>query len=308
MTVSYYFYKELIELFLPFEARYVSLRGYKDYILINKVITFYFEYIVSSHSLEISKKEYMINYSKLLRLILDPYFLEYIDLLENKFGIPTTYTGAVHPTYYKYRTNKKHISAIIFLEKFHGISNNIKHNHVTNKINFRLNAHAISEIYKNEINQIEELHEEFSFAYTELTGVMRSNYSLLTNNKYYNELESLFFQVSHEFLAYLSHYSSAVVFFDTPTIYTTNLKRAIGHLRRAIMDIYEGLIIYEGISSTAEFLSMRTEKVASLGQNKKSNTLIKRLGDYYKKNSIYYLGKVNIPHKVLSSIPYKILV
>ena len=81
----------------------------------------------------------------------------------------------------------------------------------------------------------------------------------------------------------MSHSSFAYTYFQTPRNYISNLHRANSHLQRAIMDVYDGLIL-ERCNISNKYLSIRMMKLMSLGSNSKIINLSEELHQYYLNN------------------------
>jgi hypothetical protein len=72
--------------------------------------------------------------------------------------------------------------------------------------------------------------------------------------------EYLQYVVYNEAWNFLSHMAYAIASFGTPGVYISNIDKGTSHLRRAILDIYDGLIL-ETQEIDEEYLSIRALKI-----------------------------------------------
>lgn len=282
-TISFYFYNLLVKQFLPFEAKYVSLRGHKDVNLINSLIRFYTEHIIPNHNIIISEedfnKDYLVNMEK---IFLDA-FLEYLDLLTKVKSTKQINTTLLPKNWEEDLKHKRNLFEIILsIESQLGLSN--PSNTQLHNLLCDMHIHTDSDIYAKEFKDLIHYISIFIEAYEHLIWMIDKQEDTETMT----ELDYLGAIVSHEFLSALSHYASAIVYFDSPRIFINNLQRAISHLKRALMDIYDGLIMYEKLSYNIDYLRLRTQKVESLGSNARIKNLVEQLKDFYEKNSLHY--------------------
>ncbi len=271
-SVSFFFYNYLIRFYLPFEAKYVALRGKKDKTLVQKLVRFYFYRIRPNYSNHITEKVFIDDYLPQLNDIFMNAMSEYTGLLKdltinNHVKISKDellgYKNAV--------TEKKYDKAISILEK------KLEIDECRNRILRKPNIHIDSGIYKREFEKINKYLDYFNGAYSTLEKKIKSS----ENSPVYKKVEYLFFSVSHEFMNFLSHYSTGIVFFDSPAVFINNLQKAIGHLKRALMDIYDGLIAEDGLNKDLEYLRLRAIKMNALGNSEKIQDLVESLKEFY---------------------------
>ncbi|WP_292655304.1 hypothetical protein [Nitratifractor sp.] len=274
--VSFFFYNYLIRFYLPFEAKYVALRGKKDKTLVQKLVRFYFCHIRPNYSNRINEKDFINDYLPQLNDIFNPAMCEYTGLLKELIVRNDIRLSEDEYSYYKNSVlEKKYDRAINLLEK------KLKIYESRNRILGKPNIHIDSDIYRRELETINRYLDYFGRAYSKLEEKINQHKDSPT----YEKVEYLFFAVSHEFMNFLSHYSTAIVFFDSPTVFINNLQKAIGHLKRALMDIYDGLIAEDGLNKDLDYLSLRAIKMNALGNSEKIQDLVNGLKEFYENHT-----------------------
>jgi|GEM_PF-6939594 len=274
--LAYYFYKYLIEKFLPFHARYVALTEQKDLKMVKSLIRFYYEEIIREAKIKhiiTNEDGFRTHYQSELDAMFKEELERYLSLL-CKLYIDTGYT--LPKEFNDYKKDERYWEACTLLEGKLGLYNGTKEHNTLNLVK----EHTNNEIYSKELSTLKEYLTNYQHAYV----ILKEQYEKTLSP----QLEKIDLQANYEFLNYLSHYSTGIIYFESPRIFITNLRSAINHLKRALMHIYDGLIRYEHIGKTVEYLELRTKKVESLGQNNKLDSLIHDLTTYYKNKSTFY--------------------
>lgn len=144
-------------------------------------------------------------------------------------------------------------------------------------------VHIQSFIYKIDQEKMMDVLMQTFIALTYLDKELKLHAHLFGQDDKQQELDYLIKVVNFELWNFISHISHAYTdFFKTPKLFINDIEKATSHLRRGIMDIYDGLIVdiyHEKI--TPEYLNIRNQKIFSLGQSKEISSLSERLKQYY---------------------------
>jgi len=151
-----------------------------------------------------------------------------------------------------------------------------------------LNAYKVNigaKIYEIDYKRMQKVLNQTVLALGYLNEELDKNPQLHSQDDKQQELDYLIKVVIFEIWNYISHICHAnTAFFKTPLDFISDLEKATSHLKRAIMDIYDGLIvdIYES-KITPEYLKIRNKKIMSLGQTKEIYSVTEELKNYYLK-------------------------
>lgn len=148
-------------------------------------------------------------------------------------------------------------------------------------------THISSEIYHIDFQKLIEILKQTNQALDYLYIELNKHPDLHSQKDKEQEVDYLIKVVNFELWNFISHISHAFTsLFKTPLNFISDLEKARNHLRRSIMDIYDGLIvdIYHS-NITPEYLNLRNDKIMSLGQAIEMNSLSENLRDYYLKIS-----------------------
>jgi hypothetical protein len=285
-TLLYNFSYILINEILPLEAKYVSLKKYKNFTFVRKVIKFYLNEIFKNSEELLTIKEFNNRYKKEIENLLLDFKVEYVDLLLKTNYLNTNKKDIEQYFYFENKTpyiTKDRIDDLILkLETDLGIKNDlIKESQL--KIS-NIDKHISSEIYKKDLSLLKEKIKKFHKYYKILEYILNKKgfLSKLDEKEIQpidkiNNLEYLYFVVIHEFWNFLAHFSMGIVYFNSPNNFLSNLNKSISHLKRAIMDLLDGMIIEYNCSCLPEYLKLRVKKIASLGNRIRIQELIEDL-------------------------------
>jgi len=145
--------------------------------------------------------------------------------------------------------------------------------------------HISSNIYNVDYHRLLKVYNQVLEALDYLYFELKKHPEMHTQKDRTQELDYLIKVVNFELWNFLSHLCHANSdFYKTPLTYISDLEKASNHLRRAIMDIYDGLIIdIYSTEITPEYLVLRNQKIMSLGQSRAMSSLSKDLREYYLK-------------------------
>ncbi|QCT94515.1 hypothetical protein FE773_04780 [Caminibacter mediatlanticus TB-2] len=291
-TLLYYFSYILINDILPFEAKYISLRKFKNFTFVRYIIKFYLEEIFKYSYKELTIEEFNENYGKKLEKSLQSYKIEYITLLiKSHEEILKPYKSNIEQYFEKNNNNVsiklEYIDSLIeFLETKLNIENSLIKEYQLNIP--MIDKHVNSNIYSSDLNLLKNKIKKFHKYYKILEEILykKGFIQKIDNNivkpvDKISNLEYLYFVVMHEFWNFLSHFSMGFVYFNSPNNFLSNLNKSISHLKRAIMDLLDGMIIEYDCTKKSEYLKLRVMKVASLGNKSKIQELIKNLEDLF---------------------------
>lgn len=150
--------------------------------------------------------------------------------------------------------------------------------------------HIADTIYNREYKKLNASLKDFREAFNHLNNNIEETKEKITINifsdsefnKKVTTKEYLQYVVFNEAWNFLSHIAHAVGSFSTPKVYISNIEKGISHLRRAVLDIYDGLIL-ETKEIDEGYLQIRAVKLNSLGSDKKISNLSNELKNYYLK-------------------------
>jgi len=144
-----------------------------------------------------------------------------------------------------------------------------------------------SPIYNIDYKRMHEIRSQTAIALHYLSLELNKHPNLHSQENEQKELDYLVKVVNFELWNFISHMCHANTdFFKAPLAFISDIEKGTSHLRRAVMDIYDGLIvdIYHK-KLTAEYLNLRNKKILSLGQSKSIYSLSESLKEYYLKIS-----------------------
>lgn len=269
-TVSVYFFRFFMIYLLPYEVKYSTIAKKKDFNLHKNIIDIFFEIF---HTNATEKEFEDIIKSKIEPISLKVQKNYYVQLLKT-FNLKISKSTVLKTI--PLIQSKNYKEAIFIIEEELKIKQQ-------NLIEYSNDLHMNSSIYNGDFERIKKILPEFIEAYTCFNESI-SNEELKIHNKEQKntitENEYLTYVVYNEAWNFLSHLSYAISYFDTPKSFIGNIEKGISHLTRAILDIYDGLIV-ETQEITPEYLSIRAVKLSSLGSNKKITSLRVLLKDYY---------------------------
>ena len=289
-----FFHYILINDILPFEAKYVSLKKSKNFSLIRNIIKLYFQLVTINTKINLD--DFNDNYLPKIQNYIYPFKNEYFKLLflSNESEIINTIKNDndFKNSWIKGFDQNKNIiqseidNLIYLLEKKLDISNDLIEK---NQLKITSPIHITSKIYKDDLIFMKKRLAEFSKYFKILEDILTKkypNFLISTKKNTINELdkitnlEYLYFTITHEFLNYLAHYSMGIAYFNSPNNYISNLNKATSHLKRAIMDLLDVMIL-EFECATKDYLKIRVFKLASLGNRTKIEDLISKLENVF---------------------------
>lgn len=254
---------------IPYDTKLSSLLGYKEYKLQMEAFIAFTK--IKDAYADIDLEVNVIN--EYLNPIAETIQLNYLQQLQKNFdskliNLPKN----LKDSYNKYMIEKKYTEAIKVIELFLDIDqmDDIDIN--------KFNVHVHSEIYQIEFDQINNSIKELLIAYNYL-----NEYTNTLGKNMPSGVQYLIMVIHHEIWNFMSHSAFAYTYFQTPRNYISNLHRANSHLQRAIMDVYDGLIL-ERCNISNKYLSIRMMKLMSLGSNSKIINLSEELHQYYLNN------------------------
>lgn len=272
-AVSIYFFRFFMTYLLPYEVKHSTIAKRKDFNLHKNIIDIFFRIFDSNAS----QKEF----EDIIKNEIEPVALKvqrnyYVKLLKT-FNLKIS-KSTVLKTIVLIQTNN-YKEAISIIEEELKIEQQ-------NSIEYTNDLHINSSIYNGDFEKIKNILPEFIEAYTCFNESIYSEKLKIhneENKQTITENEYLTYVVYNEAWNFLSHLSYAISYFDTPKSFIGNIEKGISHLTRAILDIYDGLIV-ETQEITPEYLSIRAIKLSSLGSDKKITSLRTLLKDYYHSN------------------------
>lgn len=227
--------------------------------------------ILKNHDTSVSEEEFNQSYLPEILSIFNKAFLEYIDLLQKTFKIkiPANRSNLFD--------DEDYLPLITVLENEIGINHIFEEYH--NPLE-KINNLIDTQIYRKEFDDLKEYLNKFNIAYNEITAIVKAQ-EQEGDRKKESKINYIFLIVNHEFLSFLSHYATGLVYFDSPKVFTNNLHRALSHLKRALMDIYDGMIMEQGYNQDVKYMCLRNQKISSLGQEHRMKDLIEGLEKFY---------------------------
>ena len=181
-------------------------------------------------------------------------------------------------------------SAQELLMEYHSVVISIEKELDINQNNLPIQScdeHQRADMYKKDHETMFLVLQQTYIALEHLEAELRKHPLLCKQKDQQQELDYLIKVVNFELWNFISHISHAYTdFFKTPKLFISDIEKGTSHLRRAIMDIYDGLIvdIYHD-KITPEYLNLRNQKILSLGQSNQIFSLSESLRDYYMKIS-----------------------
>jgi len=295
-TVLNYFCYVLINEILPFEAKYISLRKNKNFTFIRQIIQLFLNDILPNANKLVTKETFNDKYLSKIEQTIKVCKAEYLGLLI-KYNIKDkdkSYYNNFKKKYLFKRNNKYGIKnelieeAIIDLENYLDVGNEIIKK---NQLNITdIDKHISSDIYKGELEllnqQIKKFHKYYLILERKLYEngfIKKIDENTINPTDKINNLEYLYFVIIHEFWNFLAHFSMGLIYFNTPNNFLSNLHKSISHLKRAVMDLLDGMIIENNCSYLPEYLQLRVLKISSLGNSIKIQELISRLEKVFTK-------------------------
>lgn len=302
-TIDNYFSFLLITNILPFESKYVSLYKKKNFTLVRNIVKTYIA-IFKQTGEEITYKKFIEKifipfYNEFLLNSKKEYILDLIDknekTIQKHLQSDTKFKNEIRKCVQIEDKKVKELKEeyIEYLISIIETKLNIE-NELINKSQILIpdvKIHLNSKLYDKDIEFLTQRLLEFNTFFSILEHIIKEkNPSFFINLKSENSkgietlenLEYLYFVAIHEFLNFLAHYSMGVTFFCSPNNYKININKAISHLKRAIMDLLDVMIVEYNCSHTPEYLKIRTLKLASLGNKNKIENLIKKLQKIFK--------------------------
>lgn len=147
-----------------------------------------------------------------------------------------------------------------------------------------IQKHSFDEIYTQEKMAILDVLEKSRVALKYFDNFYKNEYKRPEENKnILTSIDYLALSINHELWNFLTHISYAYYIFETPTIFISNIKKGIAHLNRAILDIYDGLVMEtcSELKTSPEYLNLRMLKLESLGDSDKIILLANQLKEHY---------------------------
>jgi len=270
-----------MENILPYEVKYSTLKKIKSYDLHREVmeeLLYDFEEDMDDEGFEsilnrleeIALKVQTNYFDKLLQFFKEKIRTESLKQSLDKINCP-------EPNY---------IEAINIIEEDLKIAKNSQSIGIQN-----IGLHISDSIYEIEYRKLKTALEDFREAFYYLNSDVEivkvdSHVQCQNSNEVFPDVvtrgEYLQYVVYNEAWNFLSHMAYAIASFGTPGVYISNIDKGTSHLRRAILDIYDGLIL-ETQEIDEEYLSIRALKLNSLGNNEKIISLSSSLKEYYLK-------------------------
>jgi len=299
-TIDNYFHFLLITNILPFEAKYVSLYKKKNFTLVRNIVKTSIK-IFKKTGEKITYKDFiekffMPFYDKFLLNSKKEYILDLIDkndkIIKKHLQFDIKFKNEVRKCIQieDKKLKEEYIEHLIsIIETKLNIENELIHK--SQILIPDVKIHTDSKLYDKDIKFLTQRLLEFNTFFSILEQIIQEkNPNFFINLEKENlkaietleNIEYLYFVVIHEFLNFLAHYSMGVTFFCSPNNYKTNINKAISHLKRAIMDLLDVMIVEYNCSHTPEYLKIRTLKLASLGNKSKIENLIKELQKIFK--------------------------
>ena len=269
-TVSVYFFRFFMTYLLPYEVKYSTIAKKKDFNLHKNIIDVFFKIFDTNATQE--------EFERIINDEIEPIALK----VQKNYYVKLVKTFNLKISKSTILRTLPLIQAENYKEAIFIIENELKIEQ-QNLIEYTNDLHMNSSIYNGDFEKIKKILPEFIEAYTCFNESI-SNDELKINNKEQKdtitENEYLTYVVYNEAWNFLSHLAYAISYFDTPKSFIGNIEKGISHLTRAILDIYDGLIV-ETQEITPEYLSIRAVKLSSLGSDKKITSLRILLKDYY---------------------------
>lgn len=269
-TVTVYFFRFFMTYLLPYEVKYSTIAKRKDFNLHKNIIDIFLKICDTSAT----QKEFELivknEIEPIALRVQKNYYLKLVRTFGSRISSEVIFEAL------SLSQRKKYKDAISVIEKELGIEQQ-------NLVQHSNDLHMSSSIYYGDFEKIKKILPEFIEAYTSFNESIFKE-ELKIHNKEKREIitenEYLTYVVYNEAWNFLSHLSYAISYFDTPKSFIGNIEKGLSHLTRAILDIYDGLIV-ETQEITPEYLSIRAIKLSSLGSDRKITSLRTLLKDYY---------------------------
>lgn len=272
------FFRFYMEHILPYEVKYSTLKKRKSYDLHREIM----EELLFNFNDDLNDELFIEILGRLEKIALRVQ-LNYYYILTEYFQEKIDSDILKKSLIYIQEKEQDYVEAIRIIEASLGIED-ISANLTTIP---SIELHIADSIYDREYRMLNVILKDFRDAFSYLNSDIGAIRAEKTINKDGNNIvtieDYLQYIVFNEAWNFLSHIAHAVGNFGTPSVYINNIEKGISHLRRAILDIYDGLIL-ETTKIDEEYLQIRAIKLNSLG----SSTKIIDLSDVLKK---YYLKK-----------------
>ncbi len=291
-SLLYFFHYILINDILPLEAKYISIRKYKNFTFVREIIQFYLNKILPDYDKTLTINEFNNIYGKELEKILRPYKTEYASLLIKTNEKHLKPYKHVIEEYFQFENGKPSIilskvdDLVIKLDEILKIQNDLIKKYQLYIPN--IDKHINSKVYIKDLELLKEKIKKFHKYYKILEAILNNkgfieklNKQKIKHTDKISNLEYLYFVVIHEFWNFLAHFSMGIIYFNSPNNFLSNVNKSIGHLKRAIMDLLDGMIIEYNCSHNLDYLKLRVIKIASLGNRIKIQELIKKLEEIF---------------------------
>jgi len=271
-SFAFLFFDFVLKEILIYEVKKSTILKTKDFILQENVI----DILVDNFKRNVTRKKFKKIVKSELNPLAEEVQREYLSLLFKEY-ISVIDSEIVEKSKIKAQESK-YQEAIYLLENNLGISSKrITHD------NSHIDYHIDSTIYKKDYERVQRALGDFSEGMSDLReAILTGKLKLDDSTDYITEHEYLVYVVYNEVWNFMSHMGYAISYFDTPRKYISNIDKGIGHLRRAILDIYDGLIV-ETQEVNLDYLKIRNQKLESLGCNQKIEDLSTLLRDHYLK-------------------------
>lgn len=263
------FFQFFMENILPYEVKHSTIIKKKSFDLHKNII----EKILLKFNKDLNDEKFasiLFELEEIAYIVQDNYLEALYELFEQKLSTDTLLKIS------QYIETDDFLKAIILIED----ELNIKH--ISNdRVISDIDPHISDNIYKLDYEKLHAVLDDFrdAFFYFNKDIVSKINPNKEIEGRV-SEEEYLVYVVYNEAWNFLSHMSYAIAYFDSPRFYISNIEKGVSHLRRAILDIYDGLIVdTQGINE--EYLSIRSTKLSSLGNTAKIESLSKSLRDHY---------------------------
>lgn len=266
-----------MEYILPYEVKYTTLRKKKSYGLHREIM----EELLFNFNEELNQEvfvEILGRLEKIAFIVQRNYYNELTIFFQDKIT-----SDALKMSLKKIKSNKcDYIQAIKIVETDLGLKE-ISVNSVPVEY---VEIHIADTIYDREYKKINASLKDFREAFNHLNNNIEETIADSSSDSELNNIvttkEYLQYVVFNEAWNFLSHIAHAVGSFSTPKVYINNIEKGISHLRRAVLDIYDGLIL-ETKEIDKGYLQIRAVKLDSLGSDKKISNLSNELKNYYLK-------------------------
>lgn len=285
LTVFSFF---MVEYVIPYDTRLASLVKKRDFLKKGEFFKLFFDAL---NNPEIVQKKTQERYLEEILFLTIPIYHEYYNCLTKTF-----YTILVNKNY-DFTINQQFIDQVnktqnvsekakTYITLIQQVEKDLEINISNLKKHLNYNTRLVANIYNIETKNLTSIIESFTIAYKLLNDVYTNYYSTLNpNEKQFTTKDYLILVINNELWNFLSHLTHAYTSHElTPRDFISDFDKAISHLRRAILDIYDGILMeFYFDKITPEYLNIRHEKLASLGSFRKMTSLTKSLKEYCQK-------------------------